>query len=95
MKHNDIAKLVNDLRDVAITYAHTQQLRQRISDLVVPLSDELERLHKISSELEDTLKEGIRYDEKYGAYVLCWTQKQLDEAKAEAAEIIAALNNSR
>jgi hypothetical protein len=37
-KDNDTAKLVNDLRDVAIQYHGSQQLRERISQLVRPLA---------------------------------------------------------
>ena len=34
MKDHQVAKLINDLTDVAKTYAHTEQLRDRISQLV-------------------------------------------------------------
>jgi hypothetical protein len=36
MKDHEIAQLVNELVEVAKTYWHTQQLRERISRLVVP-----------------------------------------------------------
>lgn len=36
MKDHKIAKLVNDLRDVAIEFRDAQQLRERIVHLVVP-----------------------------------------------------------
>lgn len=35
MKDHEIAKLVNDLTDVAKTYADTRQLRARISKVVI------------------------------------------------------------
>lgn len=36
MKDHEIAALVNNLRDVAISFHGTQQLRSRIQDLVLP-----------------------------------------------------------
>lgn len=36
MKDHEIAALVNDIRDIAVKFAHTQQLRQAIADRVVP-----------------------------------------------------------
>jgi hypothetical protein len=37
-KDNDTAKLVNDLRDVAIKYHNSQQLRERIAQIVRPIA---------------------------------------------------------
>lgn len=37
MKEHEIAKIVNDLRDIARMYAHTQQLRDQISHYIVPV----------------------------------------------------------
>ena len=37
LKDGEIAKVVNDLRDVALKFHNTQQLRERISQIVVPL----------------------------------------------------------
>lgn len=31
MKEHEVAKLINDLTEIARTYGHTQQLRERIS----------------------------------------------------------------
>jgi len=36
-KDHEIARVVNELRDIAITYRETQQLRERIANAVVPL----------------------------------------------------------
>lgn len=36
MKHHEIAKLVNELTKVAKQYGQTQQLRERIANVVVP-----------------------------------------------------------
>ena len=37
MKNNDIAKVINDVRDIARDYGQTQQLRQRLSNYLLPL----------------------------------------------------------
>lgn len=37
MKDHEIAKLVNDLRDVALKYHDAQQLRERIADIILPV----------------------------------------------------------
>lgn len=37
MKDHEIAKIVNDLRDIARNYAHTEQLRNRIHGYIVPI----------------------------------------------------------
>lgn len=36
IKDHEIAKLVNDLRDIAVTYGQTQQLRERIAHRLLP-----------------------------------------------------------
>lgn len=43
MKDHEIAQMVNDLTDVAKTYAGSQQLRARISNVVI---DHVKGLHK-------------------------------------------------
>lgn len=37
MKDNEIALIVNQLRDIAVTFHNTQQLRERIAHVIVPL----------------------------------------------------------
>lgn len=36
IKDHEIAKIVNDLRDVAVEFHATQQLRERIAQVIVP-----------------------------------------------------------
>ena len=43
MKDHDIQKIVNQLRDVAIQYGHTQQIRGRIHSVIVPRIKELNK----------------------------------------------------
>lgn len=37
MKGHEIAKVVNELRDIAVQYRDAQQLRERIAHIVAPL----------------------------------------------------------
>lgn len=36
MKDHEIALLINDVRDIAIDFSHTQQLRERLAYALVP-----------------------------------------------------------
>lgn len=44
MKDHEIAALVNELRDTAIKYAGTQQLRERIAHIIVPVAERSKKL---------------------------------------------------
>ena len=46
MKDNEIAELINALRDVAVRYHDAQQLRERISFLILPICKKLQRIEK-------------------------------------------------
>ena len=37
MKDHEIQQIVNDLKDIAVKYGRTQQLRERIASLIVPV----------------------------------------------------------
>lgn len=37
MKDHEIARIVNILRDIAVEYGQTQQLRERIAQVIVPV----------------------------------------------------------
>lgn len=55
MKDNEIAQLVNELREVAYNYHDTQQLRSRIANLLVPKlkqmrADILQEAHEVCME---------------------------------------------
>jgi len=57
MNDHEIGELVNSLRDCAIGYHHTQQLRERLHCIIVPKIDqlrtELEQANKRIAELEN------------------------------------------
>ncbi len=46
VKDHIIREVVNNLRDVALQYHDTQQLRERIRDALEPLLLDLEAVHK-------------------------------------------------
>ena len=65
MKDHEIAHLVNDLVHVANTYTGMQQLRERISRLVVPeLTAERVALER-EREVSDKLEKALEYVEAY------------------------------
>jgi hypothetical protein len=47
MKDNEIKNIVNELRDLAITFGQTQQLRERIHRCIVPV---LKKMHEVEQE---------------------------------------------
>lgn len=52
MKDHEIAELVNHLRDIAVAYHDTEQLRARIAYVVVPKIKELnEKIQLLVNEL--------------------------------------------
>ena len=55
MKDNEIAEIVNQLRDIAITYGGMQQLRERIGRVIVPHLQENEQLKSQVAMLRDAL----------------------------------------
>lgn len=52
-KDHNIAEKVNELRDIAIDFCHTQQLRERIAHSIVPL---LKRLQEAEAKLAEISK---------------------------------------
>jgi hypothetical protein len=58
MKDGEIAKVVNELRDIATQYHATQQLRERIANVVVPL---LSQAAPVAASTEPNLGEPIGY----------------------------------
>lgn len=49
---------------------------------------------KIIAELEDRLKNGIKYDEEQNQYILVWTEREIEQAKKEAAKLHAFFNKT-
>ncbi len=48
LKNDQIAAVVNELRDIAVEYHDTQQLRGRLSRVVVPLLKSLDRAQAVA-----------------------------------------------
>ena len=66
-------------------------------EVVLGLLDEIELLidaHERIDSLNDELNNGIILNEFRNVYELRWTQKQLDDAKKRADEILRALNEA-
>jgi hypothetical protein len=47
MKESELAKLINDLRDVAVEFADTQQLRERIKGVLLTAMPQLLRPERV------------------------------------------------
>jgi hypothetical protein len=56
MRDNEIAEIVNKLTKVAIHFHDTQQLRERIADIIVPA------LKNAPTSLEETTKDQFWFD---------------------------------
>lgn len=65
-------------------------------EVVLGLLDEIELLinaHERIDSLIDELSNGIVFNEFSNVYEVRWTQKQVDDAKKQAAEILRALKD--
>ena len=51
------------------------------------LEAERDRLREDLLSIQDRLHNGIEYDEKLNIYVVVWTKREIEQAKAEADEI--------
>ena len=61
------------------------------SNWYCPECDKDERIAELESELkdlQDMLHNGIKYDEKQNRYFVCWTQRELDQARKKADELM-------
>jgi tRNA C32,U32 (ribose-2'-O)-methylase TrmJ len=56
LKDHQIAELINELRDVAKKYSDTQQLRERIAHILVPVLRNLQSRNRILSYNNTTLR---------------------------------------
>ena len=41
------------------------------------------------ADLQDRLRDGIKYDEKNNQYIVVWTKRELEQARAEADELMS------
>jgi hypothetical protein len=95
MKDHEIAKLVNDLRDIAVEFGQTQQLRERIHRRLVP---EIETLRAYF--IEAMKQNSIRHDQKVAEFrdeikSLRTTLQQLEEKKKTLKAIRKAAREGR
>ena len=63
MKDHELAKLTNDLRDIAIKYGHTEQLREQIAHRLHPeiirLRAELAASKELNKKLQSLVDAGL------------------------------------
>lgn len=59
MKEHEVAKLINDLTEIARTYSHTQQLRERISYCIHQSLEKENKIKLFSSDLDVFAKMGF------------------------------------
>ncbi len=70
MKDHEIAKVVNNLRDIAKEYGQTQQLRSRIGSYIVPI------LKGESLKLQEEYTSNGTYKKGVDPEVTCWHCKK-------------------
>lgn len=92
MKDKKIAELVNTLRDIAIKYAGTQQLRSHIAHaLVAPLQAEEQKLVKAQQDIDylaDRVPEVHHNGMMQLSQQLAETRRQLEAAQRERDEAV-------
>lgn len=91
MKDHEIAKLVNDLREVAIEFHGAQQLRERIAQLVVPAIDRLKaERNDRQAKIDMLMLEYCPGEMTIGQFEE-WGKRQQPASAEHSAEIDAAL----
>lgn len=92
MKENQIRELVNELRDIAIEYHGTQQLRERIARTVrAALHHDLEKLNQPVSQTYE-----LPYAQVKAAadlYALCWQSGEVVTYTPDPEKATIWLNN--
>jgi len=66
-------------------------MEQRIAELEAERDAAYKKGMERSVEIADRIKNGIRYDEELNLYVLCWTKREIEQAKKEADKIMKVL----
>jgi hypothetical protein len=74
-KDHDTAKLVNDLRDVAIEFHDSQQLRERIAQIVRPVATLMAQAPAVPAVLKQILLDPENQPNQYGVKFLMRGQK--------------------
>ncbi|KJT10489.1 hypothetical protein SEEHRA36_15566, partial [Salmonella enterica subsp. enterica serovar Heidelberg str. SARA36] len=92
MKENQIRELVNELRDIAIEYHGTQQLRERIARTVrAALQHDLEKLNQPVSQTYELPQ--TQFEQVADLYALCWQSGEVVTYMPDPEKAIIWLNN--
>ncbi|EGZ4469755.1 hypothetical protein XF03_003798 [Salmonella enterica subsp. enterica serovar Java] len=92
MKENQIRELVNELRDIAIEYHGTQQLRERIARIVrAALHHDLEKLNQPVSNHDELPYAQVKA--VADLYALCWHSGEVVTYTPDPEKATIWLNN--
>ncbi|EMH7658892.1 DUF551 domain-containing protein [Salmonella enterica] len=92
MKENQIRELVNELRDIAIEYHGTQQLRERIARTVrAALHHDLEKLNQPVSQTYELPQ--TQFEQVADLYALCWQSGEVVTYTPDPEKATIWLNN--
>ncbi|EAB8787753.1 DUF551 domain-containing protein [Salmonella enterica subsp. enterica serovar Haifa] len=92
MKENQIRELVNELRDIAIEYHGTQQLRERIARTVrAALQHDLEKLNQPVSQTYELPQ--TQFEQVADLYALCWQSGEVVTYMPDPEKATIWLNN--
>ncbi|ECG1907896.1 hypothetical protein EH094_11675 [Salmonella enterica subsp. enterica] len=92
MKENQIRELVNELRDIAIEYHGTQQLRERIARIVrAALHHDLEKLNQPVSNHDELPYAQVKA--VADLYALCWQSGEVVTYTPDQEKATIWLNN--
>lgn len=92
MKENKILELVNELRDIAIEYHGTQQLRERIARTVrAALHHDLEKLNQPVSQTYELPQ--TQFEQVADLYALCWQSGEVVTYTPDPEKATIWLNN--
>ncbi|EAZ8856439.1 hypothetical protein RM843_001611 [Salmonella enterica] len=92
MKENQIRELVNELRDIAIEYHGTQQLRERIARTVrAALHHDLEKLNQPVSQTYELPQ--TQFEQVADLYTLCWQSGEVVTYTTDPEKATIWLNN--
>ncbi|EBZ5872636.1 DUF551 domain-containing protein [Salmonella enterica subsp. enterica serovar Millesi] len=92
MKENQIRELVNELRDIAIEYHGTQQLREQIARTVrAALHHDLEKLNQPVSKTYELPQ--TQFEQVADMYALCWQSGEVVTYTPDPEKATIWLNN--
>lgn len=90
MKDHEIAQLVNELRDIAIDFHATQQLRERIADVVLSPLKRLQKLEEGVEQMRTNLWQATDKEARLLARI-----KQLAQENSDLREIVDDMEDIR